>query len=175
MAKLVRIYGSFEKAVDCYAFVRSCAACARDRIKLRRSTEELKLFPAIGALEEVPIDLLGPFQKTPRGHTHLFVMMDRYTKLVRTAPLFSNYAWNVAQVFVETGCLRMGPRLHSSLTTDLRLAASFSKPSSSRWGVRNHFTTTYHPQTNGQVESFNRTLPVALHPCVADHPTQWDL
>ncbi len=59
-------------AADCYAFVRSWATCARDRIKLRRNTKELKLFPATGPLEEVSIDLLGPFQKTPRRNTHLW-------------------------------------------------------------------------------------------------------
>ena len=37
------------------------------------------------------------------------------------------------------------------------------------------FTTTYHPQTNGQVESFNRTLAAMLRCYVEDNPGLWCL
>lgn len=37
------------------------------------------------------------------------------------------------------------------------------------------FTTTYHPQTNGQVENFNRTFLSALRKYIGDHPKDWDL
>ena len=42
-------------------------------------------------------------------------------------------------------------------------------------GIRNVFTTTYHPQANGQVERFNRTLTSALRKYVGEHPKDWDL
>ena len=40
-------------------------------------------------------------------------------------------------------------------------------------GVRNLFTTTYHPQTNGQAERFNRALLASLRAFVAEHPRTW--
>ncbi|CAN8076125.1 unnamed protein product [Agarophyton chilense] len=42
-------------------------------------------------------------------------------------------------------------------------------------GVRNVFPTTYHPQCNGQVERFNRTLIAALRHYIVDHPKEWDM
>ena len=41
-------------------------------------------------------------------------------------------------------------------------------------GARNVFSTTYHPQCNGQVELFNRTILNALRHNVTDHPKEWD-
>ncbi len=42
-------------------------------------------------------------------------------------------------------------------------------------GVKNFFTTIYHPQTNGQAERFNRTILASLQPYMEDHPKEWDL
>ena len=39
--------------------------------------------------------------------------------------------------------------------------------------VTNNFTTTYHPQTNGQVEIFNRSLTAMLRCFVEDNPKDW--
>lgn len=42
-------------------------------------------------------------------------------------------------------------------------------------GIKNLFTTTYHPQLNGQVERFNRTILAALRHYVVDLANDWDL
>ena len=41
-------------------------------------------------------------------------------------------------------------------------------------GVRNVFTSAYHPQTKGKVERVNRTLVAMLRHYVADHQRIWD-
>ena len=42
-------------------------------------------------------------------------------------------------------------------------------------GIRNLYTTTFHPQTNGQVERFNRTILAALRKYVREERKTWDL
>jgi transposase InsO family protein len=41
-------------------------------------------------------------------------------------------------------------------------------------GVKKVFTTAYHPQTNGQVERYNRTILAALRGYVARRQDDWD-
>ena len=42
-------------------------------------------------------------------------------------------------------------------------------------GIEQTHTSAYHPQGNGQVERFNRTLESMLAMVVNDHQTDWDL
>jgi len=41
-------------------------------------------------------------------------------------------------------------------------------------GIASNYTTPYHPQTNGQVERYNRTLVRQLRCYIAEHQTEWD-
>jgi len=41
-------------------------------------------------------------------------------------------------------------------------------------GIETVRTTAYHPQTNGQVERYNRTMATQLRSYVADDPSRWD-
>jgi len=41
-------------------------------------------------------------------------------------------------------------------------------------GIRNLYTTTYHPQTNGQVECFKKTLVYMLMHYIENHQDDWD-
>ncbi|GJV27197.1 reverse transcriptase domain-containing protein [Tanacetum coccineum] len=42
-----------------------------------------------------------------------------------------------------------------------------------RYGVNHCFSTSYHPQTNGQVENTNRALKIILEKTVKDNPAIW--
>ncbi|GKG54693.1 reverse transcriptase domain-containing protein, partial [Tanacetum coccineum] len=42
-----------------------------------------------------------------------------------------------------------------------------------RYGVNHRFSTSYHPQTSGQVKNTNRTLKRILEKTVKDNPAVW--
>jgi hypothetical protein len=46
------------------------------------------------------LDLLGPFEKAPRGLTHLLVMVDKFTKWIEARPL-ANIGSKQALDFVQ--------------------------------------------------------------------------
>ena len=90
-----------QMAADIYRTVRMCHACARNRVKQRKRTHPLRLFPAQRPLESLSIDILGPLTKTKKGHRFLLVITDRFTKLTQVIPLRRIEAYTVAVAFVE--------------------------------------------------------------------------
>lgn len=162
-------------AIDAYSVVRNCVACTEERVKLRKVTKELQLFPARAPLEFISMDLLGELITTPRKNRWLLVITDRFTKLVCTVPLRRVSAAAVAKAFVHHWVFVYGPPLKVLADNGKQVTARLFQESFQILGIRNLFTTTYHPQTNGQVERFNRTILSALRHYVAEHPKDWDL
>ena len=66
-------------AADIFATVRNCTTCAKNRLKLRKRTNPLKLFPATKPLASLCIDILGPLTKSKEGNVFLLLIMDRFT------------------------------------------------------------------------------------------------
>ena len=67
-------------SVDVYTTVRQCDAFARNRVTQYRHTNALKLFPETRPLEDVAVDILGPFPETPRQRRFVLVIADSYSK-----------------------------------------------------------------------------------------------
>jgi transposase InsO family protein len=154
--------------------VRQCVTCAKNRVKEQTRTSFLKLFPASEPLEYVSMDILGPFQKTEHGNRFRLVISDRFSKLTRTVPLRTITALVVAKAFCEHWVFAKGaPRL---VLTDngAQFTAKFFLAVCRELGIKKVFTTAYHPQTNAQLERFNRTVINALRGYVKERQDRWD-
>ena len=55
-----------------------------------------------------------------------------------------------------------------------RFLSTFFQRVCSLLGISNRYSTTYHPQTNGQVERYNQTIVGQLLKYVEDHRDRWD-
>ena len=162
-------------AADCYKYVLNCPECARERVKLQRGTRPLQLFPATEPLAEVAMDILGPLIATPRGNRFILVIVDRFTKLTQAIPLPSKSAYCIGRAFTTHWVFKYG--IPKTVLTDNaeEFTGSFLTEVHHIVGCKGITTTTYHPQTNGQTERFNRTILAALRTYVDDHPADWDL
>ena len=125
---------------------------------LRKRKQHVSLFPAHEPLEFLAIDILGPLPKTPRGNQFILVVCDRFTKLVRTIPLRTITSLAVAQAFCYHWVFVYG--MPKTLLSDngTQFSSKFFQACCIELGIKQVFTTAYHPQCNGQVERFNRTI-----------------
>ena len=112
-------------AADIYKTIRNCTNCAKNRVKLRKRTHPLRIFPATRPLESLAIDILGPLTKTKKGHRFLLVMSDRFSKLTQVVPLRRIDAYTVAVAFVEAWVFKYGPPKTGISDNGKQFAAKF--------------------------------------------------
>jgi transposase InsO family protein len=134
----------------------------------------MKLVPENEPLEFVAIDILGPLPKTAHGNRFLLVISDRFSKLTRTVPMRTNTALAVAKAFCDHWVFAYGPPRFLLSDNGTQFTAKLFVEVCRELGIAKVFTTAYHPQTNGQVERFNRTILNALRTYVAKSQSDWD-
>jgi len=154
--------------------VANCTPCARSRVGKRRKTNYLKTFPPTEPLTDLCMDLLGPLPRTAAGNEHLLVIVDRFSKMKRAIPLQRIDAENIAAAFLDNWVAAYGPPATVLSDNGPQFRSTFFQGVCSLLGVYNRYATTYLPQTNGQVERYNRTIVRQLPTYVEDHRDRWD-
>ena len=94
--------------------------------------------------------------------------------MVQTAPLRSITADAVAKAFCEAWVFKFGPPALLLSDNGGQFTSKFFQNVGKILGVRQIVTTAYHPQTNGQVERFNRTILAGLKRFRSEHGRDWD-
>jgi len=160
--------------VDVYAFVASCTQCARNDVCKRRKTNYLKTLPPTEPLTDLCMDLLAPLPKTAAGNEHLLVIVDRFSKMTRAIHFERIDAETIAAAFLDYWVATYGPLATVLSDNGPQFRSTFFQGVFSLLGISNRYATTYHPQTNGQVERYNRTIVGKLRKYVEDHQDRWD-
>lgn len=125
-------------------------------------------------MERVAVDIMGPFPRTDRGNRFVLVAMDYFTKWPEAYAIPDQEAETVADALVEGMFSRFGAAevIHSDQGRNFE-SAVFSAMCE-RLGMRKTRTTPLHPQSDGLVERFNRTLVKQLAILTSEHQRDWD-
>ncbi|GBG78968.1 hypothetical protein CBR_g28682 [Chara braunii] len=119
------------------------------------------------------ISLLRP--PTPRGHDTILVVVDRFTKRARFVLCrYAISAREVADIVFDRVVHDHGLPLSIISDREPRFTSRFWRRLHEVYGTQLRFSSSYHPQTDGQTEITNRTLGDILRKIVRDDQ-QWDL
>ena len=118
---------------------------------------------------------MGPLPASSKGYKYILVVTDLFTKWVEAFPLRSTESTTLATVLVDEIACRYGvPRsIHSDQGANLTSAVI--QHLCLLLGMQRTQTSAYHPQGNGQVEKFNRTLEAMLAKVVQANQRDWDV
>ena len=161
-------------ATDVYGVVTRCAACAQSQLALRRHTAPMRLFPATEPLTEVNVDILGPLPTSRARNRYVWVFPDRFSKVVRCVALRKITAVSVASALVEVCVASYGPPDVILSDQGSQFISKFFLSVCRTLGIEPRASTPYHPQTNGQVERYNRTIVKQIRHYVQDNTRMLD-
>jgi len=125
-------------------------------------------------LKKMGMDLIGPLPKTKQGHIYAFVMQDYFTKWPEAIPLKDATTKSVAGALLLV-ILTWGPPAELLSNQGPEFVAELNCKLSWQWGIKRQYAMAYHPQTNGQVEWFNRTLKAMIAKFVNGRQDNWDI
>ena len=159
---------------DVKEWCRNCAVCASRKSPPVRPRAPLEPIIASYPMQLVAVDIVGPFPESEAGNCYILVVADYFTRYTEAYPLPNQEASTVANKLVNEFFLRYSPpeRLHSDQGRNFESA--IITETCRLLGVEKSRTTPYHPQSDGLVERFNRTLLDMLATAVGDRPFEWE-
>ncbi|MCO5575542.1 hypothetical protein L7F22_029343 [Adiantum nelumboides] len=160
---------------DVKEFVRSCLVCQKVKFDRHKAQGFLQPLPIPTRLwESIAMDFIFDLPRT-QSHDGIWTIIDRFSKQARFIPVKRTVKPDhlarlfVAQIF----------RLHGMPETivsdrDPRFTSLFWKAIWENIGTRLQFSSSFHPQTDGQSEIANSVVLDLLKSYISDQKTQWE-
>jgi len=148
---------------DITKWCRSCLSCQRSKVTKHTKTFLEKLPNPSARFSHIHLDLVGPFPSRS-GDRMLLTIIDRWTSWpeVIVLPSGKTDAKTCAQEVLRNWCSRFG--IPESLTSDRgpQFTSKVWSEMTTILGIKHITTSSYHPQSNGKIERFHRTLKAAV-------------
>ncbi|CAG2228923.1 unnamed protein product [Mytilus edulis] len=159
---------------DVENYVANCVECVTRKNPSRTAKAPLQPHYSGAPFEKIAIDILE-VPMSDQGNRFIVVIGDYFSKWAEAFPLKNHTAPVIAEILIDQFISRFGApfQLHSDQGPEFesRLISELCK----LLGIDKTRTTTYHPQSDGQVERFNRTLLSMLSKYVKENQRDWDV
>ncbi|GJR03795.1 putative nucleotidyltransferase, ribonuclease H [Tanacetum coccineum] len=156
---------------EAHTLVCLCETCQKTGNISKRDEMPLNNIQVCKNFDIWGIDFMGPFPKSYKFE-YILVVVDYVSKWAEAQTLPTNDA-RVVITFLKRLFCRFG--MLKALISDrgTHFCNKIMEKTMKRYGVNHRFSTSYHPQTSGQVENTNRALKRILEKTVKDNPAIW--
>ena len=121
------------------------------------------------------MDFVHGLPRSSEGHTGVWVIVDRLTKSAHFLPIPGKIPVSrLARLYVKEIVRLHGVPVSIVSDRDSQFTSEFWKALQRAMGTRLHFSTAFHPQTDGQSERTIQTLEDMLRSCVLQFRGSWD-
>ena len=168
-----KVYWSGLQA-DVRSYVAGCEACSKRKGPIPTKRAPMQIVRSGYPMERIAIDILGELPLTVKGNKYIVVISDYFTKWTEALPMPNMEACTVAKILVEEVLCRFGipQTIHSD--QGRQFESNLFQEMCKLLGIEKTRTTPYHPQSDGMVERFNRTLATMLTAYVSTNQRDWD-
>lgn len=153
---------------DAAHFVRTCITCQQTKVG-RHTRSQIGTYTVPSCrFDHINIDLID--MPLSNGKRYCLTIMDRYSRWPTAIPLEDMTATTVAQALINDWISMFGVPLRITTDQGRQFESMLFTELNNVLGVQHLRTTTYHPQSNGLIERFHRTLKAAL---MAHDTSKW--
>jgi transposase InsO family protein len=144
-------------------YVLRCMTCNKAKSRLNPHGLYMPLPVPSVPWEDISMDFILGLPRTKRGRDNIFVVVDHFSKMVHSIPYHkSDNASHVAELFFTEIIRLHGVPNTIILDRDAKFLSHFWRTLWFKLGTKLLFSTTCHPQTDGQTEVVNHTLSTML-------------
>lgn len=163
----------------CRKYVAGCEVCQKTKSSsLAPAGLLLPLTVPDARWQSITMDFLSGIRKSARGFDRILVVIDRLTKMAHFIPTVKTLnSMSCMDLLLENVFRLHGVPKNIISDRDIILENDQWRGLMTSWGIKTRFSTTEHPQTDGQSERLNRTMADIIRPLLQQlckDYTYWD-
>ena len=174
IAKLRKRYWWQNLVPDVVAFVQNCLHCAVAEDEGPRRQAGMETVHPRRRFEHVAIDIQTITPRTEAGNIKILVMIDVFTRFVRAIPIPNEKSETVAKILLDEWIAVFGPMEKLLSDGGTNLVSKVVENLVEQLGVGRVQTYPWHPQANGTVERWNRTVAKDIASFMTTGNSDWD-
>lgn len=140
---------------------KHCIACQKSKVIRHIKSTPAKHPLVTQRFQHKNIDLIGQLSPS-QGFTYCLTIVDRFTRWPDAIPLNDMTAETVARALVTHWFSRFGVPSHITTDQGSQFESELFRELAKLIGYHRSRTTSYHPQANGIIERWHRTLKTAI-------------
>jgi hypothetical protein len=160
---------------DVAKHVTNCVVCVKNKSKQFSDIPVRPMSIPQGPFMVIHVDITGPLPCSNNGNLYILVAVDRFTRYVEAWPMPDQQTKTVTMTFIRGFVCRHGIPLIVVSDRGSPFVSHLAMDLYKELGIKRIKTTAWHPQSNGLVERFNRTLKTTLKIWANENQDDWDV
>ena len=153
------VWPGLRKHVGIWA--KTCIRCQAAKVHRHTTAIVDQFVPATRRFDHIHVDIVGPLPPS-QNYRYLLTVVDSFTRWPDAIPLVDAQMTTCAKALALHWIAQFGVPAELTSDSGSQFTSELGATLSQLNGTRIHWTTAYHPQSNGIVERFHRHLKSAL-------------
>lgn len=159
---------------DVARWIQQCHRCQQRQDPQPKPCAPLSTISSEFPFQRLSWDIMGPLPTSEQGNKYILVITDMFSKWVEAFAIKDTTSSTLAKILVDQIICRYGVPVSIHSDQGANLCSDLIQKTCDLLGIHRTQTSAYHPQGNGQVERFNRTLQAMLSKMIEEQQTTWD-